>query len=278
VKGNRPIRVRWSHQHPLHRYVVRSANKLIRHVPPKLKYALALRHRRQRLPYALVPGSVVIHIGAPHDTLHSGRSRGFTFAMLIGDHGRLFVVEPNGESVSEFRRMLRRFHLHNTSVVCSGVWSRNGRLRIHVDPSHPATSFTEGTVAYPPDRLKDFRVEEVECQTIDSLVERFGLGRVDLLSITTNWAEREIIKGATRTLAEGTTFVSLAYGKGGESYDAEMQALGYLRLGVDDRGVTYRRDERVPAPVRDSAAGRAGDRVTRSRELPTQPRSNDGED
>ena len=206
-----------------------------------MKYAVAMRRRRNRLPYSLVAGKVVIQVGAPHDTLHSGRSRGFSFAQLAGQTGRVVIIEPNPESVRQLRVMLKRFGLNNTTVVESGVWSASGRIRIYIDPEHPATSFTEGTVGYPPERLKDYQLVEVDCRTIDGVVQELGLDRVDLLSVTTNWAEREILKGAAKTLSDGVKFVSLAQGAEGDTFDYEMGELGYQLLGEDDRGVTYRR-------------------------------------
>ena len=51
-------------------------------VPFRLKYAIGQHLRRGRPPYELVRnGSVVVQVGAPRDTLRSGRSRGMHFAL-----------------------------------------------------------------------------------------------------------------------------------------------------------------------------------------------------
>ena len=77
--------------------------------------------------------------------------------------------------------------------------------------------------------------------TLDNIVQSAGLDHIDLVSITTNWAEEEILEGMEKIIERRVEYICLAYGKDGEFYSSKMNALGYEVLSHDDRGVTYRR-------------------------------------
>ena len=127
-----------------------------------MKYRMVERLRVGKPPYSLVgPGDVVVQVGAPADTLLTGRSRGLHLA-LRSRGGRAIIVEPDPSSAEDFR-----------SEGCSSWGSTTSRsstpargtqpstLTLFVDPSHPATNFVEGTVDYSDERMKDFTRVEV---------------------------------------------------------------------------------------------------------------------
>ena len=63
------------------------------------------------------------------------------------------------------------------------------------------------------------------------------------MSITTNWAELEILKGMKKTIDKGLEYICLAFGNPGTDYVKLMGGLGYLLFAYDDRGMTFRRKE-----------------------------------
>jgi FkbM family methyltransferase len=241
VVDKTPLRFRWSHLHPMHRRTVKVANRLLSRLPLRPKYAATARLRRSKLPYSLVgPGSVVIQVGAPADTLHAGRSRGMHLA--IKSHGgAALIVEPDPHSAAEFGRCARELGLDHVTVVNAGAWDHEDTLSLLVDPSHPATNFVDGQVPYDDSRRADFTAVEVPVRTLDDMAaEAFGPGRkVDLVSITTNNSEREILAGMDQLVANGLEFLCLA--RTGEGYHGLARELGFEFLGNDDRGFTYRR-------------------------------------
>lgn len=233
------LRYRWSHRHPVHRAVVRMANRVLPHVPFQVKYAVTDKVRAGNLPYRLLEaGSVAIQVGAPRDTLEAGRSRAMAFVRLTSPTGRVLVVEPDQTSVDVFRRTADKHGLRHVEIVCAAAWFEKATLTMEIDPSHPATNFTAGSVDYSEGELRRFNKVEVEALPLDDLVEERNFGRVDLVSVTTNGAEEEILRGLKSTLDRDRPYVCLARTE--DSFAGLMDGLGYELLGEDDRGFTFR--------------------------------------
>lgn len=234
-----PLRFRWNHRSSVHRGVVKAANWGLSKIPMSPKYAVSSSLRVRSAPYTLVaPGDIVVQVGAPADTLLSGRSRGMHLA-LRSRGGRAIIVEPDPASADEFRRRVNQFGLDHVTVVNAGAWSEPSTMTLFVDPRHPATNFVDGTVDYGPERLKDFTRIEIPVLTLDEIVQD-TIGRhgpVRLLSVTTNNSEREILKGASKVIASGLQYLSVA--RTGDGYNEMASELGFRFLTNDDRGFTY---------------------------------------
>lgn len=235
----RKLRRLWSHRHPVRRALVRAANRFLSRVPFKTKYGLTDRVRSGHLSYPLLgPGSVAIQVGAPRDTLESGRSRAMAFARRTGPTGRVLVVEPDQTSVDTFRRVADRHRIDDVEVICAAGWFEPSTVTIEIDPSHPATNFTAGSVDYSAEELKRFKKVVAEAVPIDDLVEGHGLGRVDVVSVTTNGAEEQILRGLSRTIDRDQPYACVARTQ--ESFSEYMDGIGYEFFVDDDRGFTFK--------------------------------------
>lgn len=232
------FRHRWNHRLAVHRATVRFANRILSKVPFGIKYGWGQRTRRRKMPYSLVSEySNIVQVGAPADTLHAGRSRAMHFA-LLARKGRVVVVEPDRQSADRLQRLCEEKGLKNVSVYPLGAWSDKKKLKLYVDPRHPATNFTEGMTDYDEKRLSDFQVEEIDVDTLDNILANEGLDEVDLISITTNGAEMEILAGLGPDRPRRVKHLALARtGVVGEEY---LKELGFENIGFDDRGNTYR--------------------------------------
>jgi FkbM family methyltransferase len=239
VSARPKLRYRWSHRHPAHRALVKAANHVLPLIPFGVKYAVTDAVRRRNFPYKLLhPGSVAIQIGAPRDTLRAGRSRAMAFVRLTAPNGRVLVVEPDAASAEEFRRTAARHGLGHAEVANVAAWNEATTLTMEVDPTHPATNFTAGSTQYAPEEMVRFRELQVEAAPVDELAERAGIDRVDLVSITTNGAESEILRGMSRILERERPYICLARTE--DSYADLMAELDYELLSDDDRGFTFR--------------------------------------
>lgn len=244
MSNRTPLRFRWNHRNAAHRSIVKAANRGLAKLPMAPKYAATASLHARKPPYSLVaPGDVVIQVGAPADTLLSGRSRGMHLA-LRSRGGCAVIVEPDPSSADEFRRRAEQLGLDHVRVVNVGAWSEPSTLTLYVDPSHPATNFVDGTVDYSSERLKDFKRVEIPVLTVDQIVKD-AIGRygpVRLLSVTTNNSEREILRGATEVIESGLQYLCVA--RTGPGYDEVAEQLGFRFLANDDRGFTYVRSHR----------------------------------
>jgi len=235
------LRFSWSHQARIHRLIVKYANFILKWIPFGIKYSIGKRLCRNKPPYNLIEGKTVVQIGAPDDTLQAGRSRGMYLSILAGPRGRVLIIEPDPISVTRLKETLRRQRIKNTRVIWSGAWSSYREIELFVNRRHPATNFTGGTVKYDEKRLKEYEKMIVKADTLDNILDQEGVEHVDLVSITTNWAELEILKGMKEVINSGLEYICLAYGNPGTDYIKLMDDLGYLFFANDDRGMTFKR-------------------------------------
>ena len=236
-----PWRFYWSHRHPFHRIMVKTYNALASVVPFSVKYGIGKMSRKSRYPYCLTePGSNVVQIGAPCDTLSAGRSRGMYFSLFNGAKGKTIIIEPAEQSELAFNKIKQNKKLDDMIFIRLGAWNEEKDLKLFYDPSHPATNFTEGTVDYDEKRLAEFEQVVIPCDTVDNMLKKAGVQNIDLLSMTTNGAEIEILQGMTKTLERGIKYICLARHLHIGDLKKLMAGYGYEEFAFDDRGVTYK--------------------------------------
>jgi FkbM family methyltransferase len=239
--NRKPLKYAWSHRHWLHRSLVKVYNFAMGLVPFSIKFGIGKWRRSGRYPYCLIrPGSTVVQIGAPADTLRAGRSRGMYFSLFNGPTGKTVIIEPAETSQRAFEAIARRRGQRDLIFCCNGAWSQRCDLKFYFDPKHPATNFTEGTVEYSEERLAQFQKVVIPCDTVDNMLAKAGVDRVDVLSMTTNGSEVEILEGMQKTLAAGVQYICLALHTHRGDLPALMQKMGYDVHAYDDRGITYK--------------------------------------
>ena len=222
----------------LHTAVRKIGYALLFPLPYAFKYRVGKWLRRHRLPYRFVePGSTVIQVGAPWDVLRSGRSRAAYFGVLAGENGRVIVVEPEPRNVEAMKSFLAELGLRSVEIVPVGAWSHATRLRFLSRPDHPATNIVEVIGQERQERdLSHYEVSEISVDALDNIIERSGLGSVDLVSITTNGSESRILSGLRRHLGR-VRYISVINGAEQDPIFAEF---GFAICGHDDRGFTLR--------------------------------------
>ena len=97
-----PLKFKWSHHSRIHVTIVKAINRVARLVPWRIKYAIIPRLKRRSFPYSLInSGDTVVQVGAPLDTMQTGRSRAILFAYMVGETGKVVVVEPDGATAEK---------------------------------------------------------------------------------------------------------------------------------------------------------------------------------
>ena len=164
------------------------------------------------------------------------------FSLFVGNRGRVFVLEPDEGSVRTFKSIADKRNISNLHFSQLAAWSEEARLTIYVDDNHPASNFSEGSKDYDEKRMQDYRAVEMPADSLDNILTGKGIDRVDLVSITTNGAERNILQGMRSLMSAGLPYICLAVT--GEGYIEMMREYGYQLVSHDDRGFTFSQDSR----------------------------------
>lgn len=239
------LRFQWSHRAKLHRDLVKIYNSIFSNIPFELKYGIGKTLRSRQKPYSLVAGlKTVIQVGSPKDTLHSGRSRGMYFCLFSKSKCKVIIVEPDPKNVEELNSVFEKKGIENVIVAPFAAWSEDTNLNLYVDRNHPATNFTAGCTEYDERRMEDFCEINVPARTIDTVVSDLGIEQVDLVSITTNGSEWEIVDGMSNILKSGLQYLCIASGTPDDaSLHQKMKDIGFEFSAYDDRGCTFSRIE-----------------------------------
>jgi len=216
-------------------------------LPEQQKYKLGLPKRSNRLPYSLIqPDDVVFQIGAPSDLLKVGRSRAGYFAHLVSGNGKLVVMEPDPINCREFEAFAKRCGFSdNVIVIAKGGWDKETVLGFFQSREHPASAIVSELNAATSAQMKRRGYTEIEVPvtTVDAVIKEYNLPIPKLISITTNGAEPNILKGMSETLKTGPEYLSLAIDD--NAYKKEMSEIDYEFIIDDDRGHTFKRKSLV---------------------------------
>jgi FkbM family methyltransferase len=181
-------------------------------------------------------GWTVVQVGAPADLVEVGRSRAMHFTLRVGRSGKVIAIEPDERSCAELESMAHYLAIGNLAVVRKGAWSKQGTLTLLIDDNHPATNLVEEFYDQKRNDLQKYRKQTIPVDTIAAIVSDCGASKVDLLSITTNGSEREILKGLGE-LAQDIKYISTIMPPEGLPI---LEDLGFEMFCEDDRGYLYK--------------------------------------
>jgi FkbM family methyltransferase len=141
----------------------------------------------------LGPESVFVDVGA-----NQGE---FTVAAAKRvPRGRVVAVEPAPELREDLAGNVERNGFRNVTIVPSALADRSGTLPLYAQEAVVDGFRNEGTASLWAGRERGRLVAEVPVETLDGLVARLALPRVDLVKIDVEGAERAVIAGAHETL------------------------------------------------------------------------------
>jgi FkbM family methyltransferase len=131
------------------------------------------------------PGDVVLDIGA------GAGEEAPTFSALVGPRGTVVCVEAHPTTFAQLAACCRLNGLANVRCEMSAVADVTGSVRIaRSGPSHVGATIQNDSGI------------EVRAETVDDLVERLGLERIDLLKMNVEGAERLAIQAMDGTMTK----------------------------------------------------------------------------
>jgi hypothetical protein len=100
---------------------------------------------------------------------------------------------------------------------------------------HPASNIIADVFDATKRNIDDYTVEEIVVNSLDNILEEYGVDRVDLLSVTTNGSEAEILAGLNRCFRR-VRYISIIADANKLPWLTEH---GFECLGEDDRGFLF---------------------------------------
>ena len=168
---------------------------------------------------ALYPGAIVIDVGANIGS--------FTLlaASIVGVNGRVYAFEPVSET---FARLERNISLNRTGhivVPCrEAVGGKEGSITIN---THEKSAYASATSSV---RCPS---ETARCSTVQGMIERYRLERVNFLKVDCEGCEYEIFRSMTPSTASKIGQIAMeVHPTDGESEDALEAALRDLGFSV----------------------------------------------
>ncbi len=167
--------------------------------------------------------------------IDGGAFLGFGELRLAQDvpDGHFYAIEADRECYTRLKRNIETNGIGNVTVLHRALWNKAATLNLETGFAQSNTLVKEV--------YSGERTQVVDTITVDQIVERYSLKKVDMLSLTLNGAEVEALEGARRTLTELRPRIRLA---GWYSRDdtpiwqltkAQLEPYGY-RVTVGKRG------------------------------------------
>jgi FkbM family methyltransferase len=205
------------------------------------KYVFAFRENYERelvyLEKLLAPGSTFVDVGANMGIYTMVASR------LVGEAGRVIAFEPSAQSFPLLRKNIALNGLTNVLAFPEALSHEIGRTKLYHGPDPVSNSLGRGL-------SWDEDAEEVTTETLDSVLHRTSLRRVDAIKIDVEGAEELVLRGALKTLTCMRPVIIFEINPGACSslglspYGATelLQSLGYNCFVVGQSGPDFRLD------------------------------------
>lgn len=146
-------------------------------------------HVLQVLAERLKPGGIFVDVGA-NIGVHTVAA-----ACLVGPEGRVLALEASPLNHELLEANIAANGCQQVVAWQTGVWDGDQSLQVMHLPEGPGWSYlSEGA---PDPKGVAF---SVPCATLDALVQRAGLSRVDLLKVDVEGAEPHVLRGAAQVL------------------------------------------------------------------------------
>jgi FkbM family methyltransferase len=117
-------------------------------------------------------------------------------ARIVGPSGRVIAFEPGRSVLPMLKHNVAQNSLENVEVHECGLGAEAGRVRLYHHP-HGASSATLGCAP----GVKAPYVE-IEIDTLDAILERSGVEKVDTIKMDVEGAEELILRGAPKMFAQ----------------------------------------------------------------------------
>jgi FkbM family methyltransferase len=153
------------------------------------------------------------------------------------------AFEPSSREYGRLVEHLRLNQLTNVNARRSALGAEDGRRVLQVADAHYSGLNTLGT-RFGYDGIPTAAREEVAVTTIDAVVAREELPRLDLIKLDVEGAEFDVVEGARRTIGrfrpalvfEANATALAAQGRSLDALDRAIRAWDYRLFAINDDG------------------------------------------
>jgi FkbM family methyltransferase len=138
------------------------------------------------------PGMNVIDIGASVGVYT------FSAAARVGKDGTIYAIEPFSEAVECLRETCRNNQIENVQVFENAVGDRDRKSKLVLQASSELNYLAKQN-----EQLDSgTEITEVICITLDAFIQKLGIERVEVIKISTEGNELDILIGGEQTIAK----------------------------------------------------------------------------
>ncbi|MEP0189422.1 MAG: FkbM family methyltransferase [Erythrobacter sp.] len=203
--------------------------------PAKARIRKFILNFQHSLPTEFVvnKGDTVVQIGTPRPKTMA------RFRRAVGSEGRLVIVEAMPENQDRLAKAIAEYGFDNVTLIRAAACNENKQGELAISPYIGDHKIDLDHIDMDNDlRPGNAQMEHipVEFVRLDDELPRHGVETIDLLSVTVNGAEGEVLKGARDTLSRspaGTRVYAKGHAldKSGQPLHLEtqaiMQSIGY---------------------------------------------------
>jgi FkbM family methyltransferase len=146
----------------------------------------------QCLKRLLRPGMTVVDVGANVGYYTWLASR------LVGPAGRVLSFEPGPYAFERLQRVIAENSIRNVEACQIALSDHGGRATLYV-PQKEEGNYNPSLTPY----LPDMTAVDVAVDRLDTLLDRFNVGTVDLMKVDVEGHELNVFRGASLAVGEG---------------------------------------------------------------------------
>lgn len=176
------------------------------------QYRLMQYFIRKTFPFNLVKkGDTVVQTGAAAWTFDSGISQVAMLSVLVGNRGKVIVIEPDIENVNYLKLYLSKYRIKNIEIFQTGVWSSESSTVLFKNNSSTGAHVLREVLLEKGKSPVGYNKVPLQVTTVDKLMDKLGI-QPDFVNITVNGGEFEVLKGMQECLKRGTAVAYPIFG------------------------------------------------------------------
>lgn len=123
---------------------------------------------------------------------------------LVGNSGKIIAIEAGPDCGKLLEKNIKENSLKNIQIVHKAVWNKK-EIKIFHRSSKQANSLVQDLI-----KKTETNTVQVRADTIDNILNDYGITNISMISLTINGAELEALEGMSKTLENYSPRLSIA--------------------------------------------------------------------